>query len=75
MQRRVIAPQPHKATPEEVIDRTGVEEANREDQPDWKEICEADKPHSPMAGMVLALIVEIAICCAGWFILHAWRLL
>ena len=54
-----------------VIDRTGVDKANRNDQ------IEADRHARAnfFRGVLVALGIEAAICVAIYFILHAWRLL
>ena len=53
------------------IDRTGITEANRQNQ------IEADRqPRSNFfRSALVALGVEVAICLAVYFIIHAWRLL
>jgi hypothetical protein len=47
------------------------------DHPDWEVICNRyPQPQSgPLRGFVVALALEIAVCVAGYFVLHAWRLL
>jgi len=52
--------------------------------PDWEVICnrnpEPTKPEGDVQGangigFVIAFLIEIAVCVAGWVILHGWRLL
>jgi hypothetical protein len=54
-----------------VIDRTGVDKANRQDQAD----ADRNGGVAVFRGFLVALAAEAAICLAVYFIIHAWRLL
>ena len=48
------------------------------DHPDWQKICERNDDQNGrrfFRGVLFALGFEVVFCLAGYFILHAWRLL